>query len=402
MIEFELSKKQQRIREMVHMFASTYVRPYALQADREGKPPEPFLKACAEFGLGSGAVPKDAGGEGEGLAETFDDRGSSQRNRIAVIGAEEMAWGDPAVVMNLPGPGLGAPPVQFMGTPEQKQRFLGMFKPNEVKWGAYALTEPNAGSDAAAIRTSCRKDGDHWVLNGHKFFITNGAKAEWNVVFATVDPAMGRAGHRTFVVEKGTPGFGILKIEKKMGLRASETADLVFEDCRVPADNLLGGEAFYEGRKEGFRGAMKTFDATRPLVASMAVGIARAAYEEAARWAKERFALSQHTQQFHTISDKLARMKRDVDLGRLLCWRAAWLLDVEKPNSKESSMAKGFCGSMVQRVTSDALEILGPEGVLHENLVEKLYRDQKVWDIFEGTGQIQRVVISRRIFDQLS
>jgi acyl-CoA dehydrogenase len=402
MIEFELTPKMKAARDMVHMFAETYVRPYAIEADREEKVPEPFLNACKQFGLGLGTI--DERSEDGGDGKERDPNKESFANRMAVILSEELAWGDPAVVLNLPGPGLGAPPVRFMGTPEQKKKFLGMFSKDTIKYGAYALTEPGAGSDAANLSTTCRKDGDHYVLNGAKFFITNGKKAEWTVVFTTIDKSLGRAGHRTFVVEKGTPGFRVPKLEKKMGLRASETAEQVFEECLVPVENLLGGESFYENQasKEGFKGAMKTFDATRPLVAVMAVGIARAAFEICRSWVKSNFALAQHTPRFRRVAEDLAWMEREIEAARLLCWRAAYLLDVKKPNAKESSMSKAYAGGMVQRVTAKAIEIMGPEGVLDNNLIEKLYRDQKVYDIFEGTGQIQRVVISRRIFEGYS
>lgn len=397
MIEFELTPKMKQIREMIHMFAETYIRPYAIQADIEGKAPEPFLEACKKFGLGMGQLDERAEDDG---GKARDPNKESTANRLSMVATEEMAWGDPAVILNLPGPGLGGPPVKITGTEEQKKRFLGMFSKDTIKYAAYALTEPGAGSDAANLSTICRKDGNHYVLNGSKFFITNGKKAEWTVVFATVDKAAGRAGHRAFVVEKGTPGFRVPKLEHKMGLRASETAEQVFEDCRVPVENLLGGEASYEDKgKEGFKTAMKTFDATRPMVAVMAVGIARACFEIARDWVKSNFALAQHTPRFRRVAEELAWMEREIHAARLLCWRAAWLLDVKKPNSKESSMSKAYAGTMVQKVTAKAIEILGPEGVLANNLVEKLYRDQKVYDIFEGTGQIQRVIISRRIFE---
>jgi acyl-CoA dehydrogenase len=191
------------------------------------------------------------------------------------------------------------------------------------------------------------------------------------------------------------------KVEKKMGLKASETAEQVFVDCRVPAENLLGGEAHYEtAGKEGFKTAMKTFDATRPIVAAMAVGIARAAFEIARDWVRESYPLSQHTARYHRLAEALAVMEREIHMARLLCWRAAFMLDMEIPNAKESSMSKAYAGGMVQRVTAKAMEIMGPEGVLANRLVEKLYRDQKVYDIFEGTGQIQRLVISRRLFEK--
>ena len=401
-IEFELTPKMQKAREMAHMFAANCVRPYALEADKLEGPHPKFIEACKQFGLGTGSSGALTGGGGS--KERFDKPASgekkvSEANRIMLLASEELAWADASAALNMPGPGLGGPPIQFTGTPAQKEKYLGLFKPDEYKFGAYALTEPGAGSDAKNIRTTCRKDGDHWVLNGSKMYITNGKKAEWSVVFATIDPTLGRAGHRTFVVEKGTPGFTCPKVEVKMGLKASETAEQVFEDCRVPAENLLGGEDHYErAGSEGFKTAMKTFDATRPVVAVMAVGIARAAYEIARDWVKEHYALSQHTARYHRLAEALAWMEREIHMARLLSWKAAWMLDLGLPNAKESSMSKAYAGTMVQQVTAKAIEILGPEGVMHNRLVEKLYRDQKVYDIFEGTGQIQRVVISRRLF----
>ncbi len=280
MIDFELSQAQKNVRDMAHWLAETEVRPVSLQADREGGFPDSLLKKLMQLGVGGGALPGDKKGDQEVGAALDGKEGYTQR--IAVIGAEELAWGDASLAINLPGPGLGGPPVKIMGTEAQKERFLGMFDPKgPPKYGAYALTEPGAGSDSKAISTTCVKDGDEWVINGVKCFITNGAKAEWNVVFATVDRSLGRQGFRAFVVERDRPGFRVGRIEKKLGLRASETAELVFEDCRVPADNLLGGEAHYAS-KEGFLGAMKTFDNTRPLVAAMGIGIARASLERTA------------------------------------------------------------------------------------------------------------------------
>jgi acyl-CoA dehydrogenase len=404
-IEFELSNKMKQARDLSRMFAEQFVRPYALEADQLEGPHPKFIEACKQFGLGTGQAGAMGGGEGRGGEGKEKEKADGEKrpketNRLMLVASEELAWGDATAALNMPGPGLGGPPVQLTGTPEQRERFLGVFKPNEYKFGAYALTEPGAGSDAKNIRTTCRKDGDHWVLNGSKIYITNGKKAEWTVVFATIDPALGRAGHRAFVVEKGTPGFSVPKVETKMGLKASETAEQVFTDCRVPAENLLGGEAHYEAKgKEGFKTAMKTFDATRPLVAVMAVGIARAAFEIARDWVKETYALSQHTARYHRLAEALAEMEREIHLARLLCWRAGYMLDVGLPNAKESSMSKAYAGGMVQRVTARAIEVLGPEGVLRHRLIEKLYRDQKVYDIFEGTGQIQRLVISRRLFE---
>ena len=396
MIDFEYTPTQKSLREMIHWFAENEIRPISLQADRDHEVPREFLKKVVDLGIGGGVIPKPMGGEGDGAGEESDARGSKQGNRFAMIGAEETAWGDAGMILTFPGPGLGGPPVRFMGTKEQKERFFGIFKPGEIHYGAYGLTEPGAGSDVAGIRTSCRKDGDHWVLNGTKCFITNGGRADWVVIFATVDPTQGRAGHRAFVVEKGTPGFRCGKIEDKMGLRASETAELVLEDCRVHDDNLLGGEQLYRA-KEGFMGAMKTFNSTRPMVAAMAVGIARAALERARDFVKENYLLNRPIARYRQIADLLAENWRLLEAARLMTWRAAWMADDGIPNAAEASMCKAYAAQVGQKCVTDAMQICGAAGLLNDAFLEKWFRDMKVYDIFEGTGQIQRIVISKRI-----
>lgn len=399
MIDFSLSEKQDTVKQMIHWFAENEVRPIALESDRKHEIPMAFLQKVKDLGISMGGLPKELGGENEGLGEQ-KSKGHKQANRLAVLGAEEMAWGDPAIILTLPGPGLGGPPIAIMGTPEQKAKHLGIFTAKEPKWGAYGLTEPVAGSDVAGIRTSARKDGNHWVLNGRKCFITNGARASWVVIFATVDPSKGRAGHRAFVVEKGTPGFSVGKIEEKMGLRASETAELVLEDCRVHEDCLLGGEKYYEG-KEGFMGAMKTFDTTRPMVGAMAVGIARAAHEKAIDFAKEHFDLGRPVARYHHVEELIARSKRRIEASRLLCWKAAYMADAGISNAKEASMAKAFAARAAVDTLSDLTQVMGAAGVMADNMVEKWFRDIRVYDIFEGTGEIQRIVISKRILKDL-
>ncbi len=397
-IEFSLTKRQQETKAAVHNLAEHVIRPQSLSWDRNHGVPLDFLRRLGELAAGMGGL--------SAAAEIMraERTGDKNVNMNTIVGAEEMSWGDAGLLLCLPGPGLGGPPVRASGTEEQKERFFGIFRDmsKELRWGAYALTEPGAGSDVAGIRTSCRKDGKHWVINGRKCFITNGARASWNVVFATVDPSLGRAGHRAFVVEKGTPGFSVGKIEDKMGLRASETAELVFEDCRVPAENLLGGEGAYQ-TKEGFMTAMKTFDNTRPLVAALAIGIGRAAYEYARDFVKKHYVLGRPIPRYAALADRLARVERQLDSARMLAWRAAWLADNGVPNAKEASMAKAAGGQAAIRACIEAIEICGAEGTIARDhqLLEKWFRDIKVYDIFEGTGQIQRIVISKRLLTNL-
>lgn len=406
MIDFSLSPKQRELKEGIHNLGKYVIRPLSLEMDRTGEVPEPFMRNFMSLakGLRSDDIEFTEDAQQEPKRER-DPKRPSEGQRTAAVAAEELAWADAALVLSLPGPGLGGPPVRATGTPEQKQRFLGIFRDMQtgpLRWGAYGLTEPAAGSDVAGIRTTCRRDGSHWVLNGRKCYITNGARASWTVIFATIDPSLGRAGHRAFVVEKGTPGFEVGKIEEKMGLRANETAELVLEDCRVPAENLLGGEEAYVS-KEGFMTAMKTFDNTRPLVAAMALGIGRAAYEHARDFAKTRYVLSRPLPRYAAISDKLAKAARRLDAARLLVWRATTMADLGQPNAREASMAKAAAGQAAISACIDAIEICGAHGALSSEhaLLEKWFRDIKVYDIFEGTGQIQRIVIAKRILTNL-
>ena len=405
-IEFSLGKKQLEMRDGIRALAKNVIRPQALAWDRAGGIPEEFLRNMARLAtsMGSNAMRSGFGDENEGedKKQTEKRRGT---NVFSVLASEELAWGDGGLLLCLPGPGLGGPPVLGSGTPEQKKRFFGMFRDIDtgpLQWGAYGLTEPNAGSDVSGIRTTCRKDGRHWVLNGRKCYITNGARAVWTVIFATVDPALGRAGHRAFVVEKGTPGFSVGRIEEKMGLRASETAELVLEECRVPEENLLGGDEKYQS-KEGFMTAMKTFDNTRPLVAAMACGIGRAAYEFACEFVKDNYVLGRPIPRYAAIVERLARMGRGLEAARSLTWRAAWMADSGLANAKEASMSKALAGQAAIRACIEAIEICGAEGSIarEHQLLEKWFRDIKVYDIFEGTGQIQRIVISKRLIRDL-
>ena len=405
MVDFQLTTTQKQVKEFAHQFALNVMRPISLEADRAHTAPQRFLDNLAELGkmMSMGGVPEmpqELSGGIEAPREKPESgsgkKKTGQRNRMVQIGSEELAWGDASLLLCMPGPGLGGPPVQFTGTPEQRERFFGMLQKPGVHFGAYGLTEPGAGSDVSGIKTTCRKDGGDWVLNGRKCYITNGARADWVVIFATIDQKLGRAGHRAFVVEKGTPGFFVGKIEEKMGLRASETAELVLEDCRVPGENLLGGEAHYHG-KEGFMTAMKTFDSSRPMVGIMAVGIARAAWETASAWVQREYKLARHTPRYAQLATLLAEDARLLDAARLMCWRAAWMADEGLPNAKEASMAKAYAARASTKICGDAVQILGAHGAEPQQLVEKWYRDIKVFDIFEGTGQIQRIVISKRI-----
>jgi acyl-CoA dehydrogenase len=279
-----------------------------------------------------------------------------------------------------------------MGTDEQKERFLGPFRElDRPRWACFAMTEPSCGSDAAAIATTARKDGDHWILNGAKCFIGNASRSDWILVQASLDPGKGREAQRAFFVERDTPGLGGFRIEKKMGLKAYESTSFTLQDCRIPGANLLGGEARYQQRA-GFKTAMKTFNAGRPVVAANAVGIGRAALDEALAFAREHDRMGDVR-----VRDRLERSARKLKLARLLCLRAGWLADEQKPNIVEASMSKAVAAEVGQEVTSLGMELIGITGARGDHLIEKLYRDVKAMDIVEGTGQIQRVIMGREL-----
>ena len=396
MIDFTLEEGLTNMQAMLHWFAENELRPVALQADRTHQYPVEVIRKMVEYGLGDHQLPRPSKGS------RADKPQSTYRNWIVLT--EELAWGDPSALLNMPGPGLGGPPVRIMGTEEQKERFFAPFADKAaLQYGAYALTEPGAGTDAANIQTTATRDGDHYILQGTKCFITNGARAAWVVVFATVDKNAGRAGQRAFVVERGTPGFRVGKIEDKMGLRASETAELVFDECRVPVANLLGGEepAAQRSQGGGFVGAMKTFDATRPAVGAMAIGIARGALELAQAHVKEHYMIGRPIPRYHLLAETLAQNTRRLHAARLACWRAGWMADCGHPNSKEASMAKALAAQTAMAVCRDAIQITGAVGTTQALLCEKFFRDIKVYDIFEGTAQAQRLVIVKRLIENL-
>jgi len=291
-----------------------------------------------------------------------------------------------------PGVGLPEGNVLSMGTDEQKERFLGPFlEPDRPRWASFAMTEPGCGSDAAAIQTTARKDGDGWILNGAKCFIGNASRADWILVQATLDPSKGREAQRSFVVEQGTPGLGGFRIEKKMGLKAYESTSFTLQDCRVPAANLLGGEERYAERA-GFKSAMKTFNAGRPIVAANGVGMGRAALDEALAFAREHDLLGDAR-----VRDRLEQVARKLKMARLLCLRAGWLADQQRPNIVEASMSKAIGAQVGLEATSLGMELIGTVGARGDHLIEKLYRDIKAIDMVEGTGQIQRIVMARKL-----
>ena len=321
---------------------------------------------------------------------------------------EMLSWGDVGMYLVTPGGGLGAAAVEAAGSPEQKAKFLARFREDKPCFAAMAMTEAQAGSDTSAIRATAVLDKatNEWVLNGEKIFVTAGHKAlelshGFVVVWATIDPAAGRSGMRSFVVEAGTPGVKVEKLEHKMGIRVSDTATIVLQDCRVPFDHILGNpEVVQEKTTTGFKGAMATFDATRPLVAATGIGVARAALE----MLKEELTRQGVTIRYGLPRQKLTSIEKDViDMEIMLrsAWllivKAVWMLDNRRPNNLESSMSKVRAGDVVTKITQKAVEIMGPLGYSREALFEKWFRDAKITDIYEGTGQINRLIVARNV-----
>jgi len=400
MIDFELSEEIKRSRDMIHVVAEQAMRPISREYDeREHEKPWDFLNMM--WGASQNS-PVSFGGDGK---KDKEKKGPSFRHLLSAVTIEELSWGDAGLYLSIPNSGLGGAAVAAAGTPEQRQRFLARFKEGEPKWGAMAITEPGCGSDSAAITTTARRDGDVWVLNGTKIFVTSGMMAAeksngFVVVWATVDKSAGRAGIKAFVVERGTPGMMVAKCENKMGIRASDTAMIVFEDCRIPADNILGSPVVQKESSEGFKGVMATFDATRPAVAASAIGIGRAAVD----YVREALHKQGITIRYGIAPGKLTAVERDfmemeanLQAARLLTWRASWMMDQGMHNNLEASMAKAKAGLAVTQVTQKAVELLGPLGYSRKCLLEKWMRDAKINDIFEGTQQINLMIVARRI-----
>jgi acyl-CoA dehydrogenase len=396
MAEFslELNEDQVQLRKWVHDFAEQVIRPAAAEWDEKEETPWPILQEAAKIGMYDWEFFAQLYGDPTGLSFP--------------VASEELFWGDAGIGLSIFGSALGASGILSSGTPEQVAEWVPRCfgSPDDLKLAAFCVTEPNAGSDVSSLRTRAVKDGDDWVLNGQKIFITNGGIADIHVVVATVDPDLGSRGQAAFIVPPGTAGIRAGKKEKKMGIRASHTGEVLLDDVRVPGEMLLGGQEKLDARlaraREGghskVQAAMSTFEATRPVVGSQAVGIARAAYEFALDYAKEREQFGRKIIENQAIAFKLADMKTEIDAARLLCWRASWMGRTGKRfEAAEGSMAKLKAGEVAVKVTDEAIQILGGYGYIRDFPVERWHRDAKIFTLFEGTSEIQRLVISRAI-----
>ncbi len=389
MIDFQLTAEQEQMRQLAHRFAEREIRPLAAEYDESEQTPWPILQKAARVGLTSYQYPEEYGG------------GGVESILTACLVAEELSWGCLGIATSIIGAGLAAVPIVIAGDEEQKARYIPWFCDDDppprrggqggVRLGSFALTEPEAGSDAASLRTTAVWSGDHYVLNGQKRFITHGGIADLYAIFATVDPNLSHTGITAFIVEKGMAGLSAGKKEDKMGMRACRTGDVILEDVRVPVENRLGEEG------EGFVIAMKSFEHTRPIVAACAVGVARAAYEYAFQYAQERVQFGKPIMAKQAVHFMLADMATEIDAARLLTWRAAWRADQGLPCNVQASMAKAFAADAAMRITTDAVQILGGYGYMREYPVEKWMRDAKILQIVEGTSQIQKVIISQML-----
>ncbi len=407
MIDFELSPKIKGTQKMLRAFAEQAMRAQARKYDEE-EHEKPWDLLTMVHGFMKGGVGGAMGGGGEKKKDDGGEKKRSERQLTTAVTVEEIFWGDAGLALAFPGQGLGGAAVQATGSPEQKEQFLARFTGEKPVWGAMAITEPEAGSDTANIRTTAVKDGNEWVLNGEKIFVTSGKSAledseGFVVVWATVDAKAGRAGIKPFIVEHGAPGMQITKIEDKLGIRCSDTVSISFMDCRIPGENILGSAEVVDPKTagtKGFKGVMATFDATRPMVAAMSLGVGRAALDFlkqtlADEGLEVRYAISPN--RMTAIERDIMEMEADLKAARLLTWRAVWMLDNAQRNSLEASMAKAKAGLAVTNITQKCVELMGPLGYSRDILLEKWMRDAKINDIFEGTGQIQTLIIARNV-----
>ncbi|MBH8586179.1 acyl-CoA dehydrogenase [Thermoactinomyces sp. CICC 10520] len=380
-MEFQLSEEHEMMRKMVRDFALKEVAPSAAERDEQERFDRTIFEKMATLGLTGIPFPEEYGGGG---ADFFS----------YVIAVEELSRVCASTGVTLSAHiSLASWPIFKFGTPEQKERFLRPLAEGK-KLGAFGLTEPGSGSDAAAMKTTAVRDGDDYVLNGSKIFITNGGEAEIYVVFALTDPSLKHKGTTAFIVEKGTPGFSIGKKEKKLGIRSSPTTEILFEDCRIPASQRLGEEG------EGFKIAMMTLDGGRNGIAAQAVGIAQGALDEALSYAKERHQFGKPIAKKQAIQFKLADMATQIEAARLLTYQAAWRESEGIPYGKASAMAKLFAGDVAMQVTTEAVQIFGGYGYTREYPVERMMRDAKITQIYEGTNEIQRVVIANHLLKE--
>ena len=397
-MNLEIPKKYAMLVEQAHQVATNVFRPISRKYDKgeHDYPKELDMLASLLDGMNAGgdsttgATSATGGGSNTNAGEI-----KNGANMSTALGVMELCWGDVGFCLGMPRQGLGNAAIGAVANEEQLKRFNG-------KWAAMAITEPGTGSDSASIRTTAVKDGDDYILNGEKIFVTCGERADCVVVWATLDRKVGRAAIKSFVVEQGTPGMEIARLEHKLGIKSSDTAAINFIDCRVPAANLLGSPEV--DVQKGFAGVMQTFDNTRPLVAAMAVGITKASLDLTRHILKDHLSKDYANLPINAsyIEATLDRLEAEWEASRLLTLKAAWMADNKMPNSKEASIAKAKAGRVSNEVTLKCIELCGSVGYSEIDLLEKWGRDSKILDIFEGTQQIQLLIVARRLLNKSS
>ncbi|MDH4874733.1 acyl-CoA dehydrogenase family protein [Pseudomonas sp. BN515] len=397
-MNLEIPKKFRGLSHQAHQVAQQYFRPLSRKYDKaeHAYPRELDLLAALLDGMNAGSPEAVGAGSASKRGAGAEDGVRNGGNLSALLGVMELCWGDVGLPLAMPRQGLGNAAIAAVANEEQLVRFRGT-------WAAMAITEPGCGSDSAAIRTTAVKDGDHYVLNGEKIFVTSGERADAVVVWASLDRSLGRAAIKSFVVEKGTPGMSVTRLEKKLGIKASDTASISFNDCRVPAANLLGNAEI--DVQKGFAGVMETFDNTRPLVAGMAVGVAKAVLDRTRELLAKAGCRFDYRKPLLAVSHaeaSLYRLEAEWEAARLLTLKAAWMADNRLPNSKEASIAKAKAGRVANEITLKCVELAGALGYGEDELLEKWARDSKILDIFEGTQQIQLLIVARRLLGKSS
>lgn len=391
MINLEPNEKLVNVQSSMRQMAESIFRPVARKYDEQEHTYPHELDLFKNIPVMGGSRKNKDSAKGDKKKKQKSGMG---QNLSTVVTIEELAWGDVGLLLTLPNAGLGNASIAAVATDDQMERFGN-------KWVAMAITEPEAGSDSGSVSTTAELDGDEWVLNGEKIFVTCAERCDAVVVWATIDPSAGKAGIKPFVVEKETPGFTLDHLEYKLGIRASDTGTLIFNNCRIPKDNILGSSEIKKNT-EGFKGVMKTFDNTRPMIAAMSVGVARAALDFT------RQKLEEHGYQIDydlkpinvsSIENTFYKMEAHLEAMRHLTWRAACMADEGKTNNVEASMAKAKAGRYGTLITQQCCELLGPLGYSRQHLAEKWMRDSKILDIFEGTGQIQHLIVARNILN---
>ena len=380
MLDFTLSDDQKQLQELARKFTKEEIIPKAAHHDEKGEYPREIARKAWELGLMNTHVPEECGGLGLGVLE-------------GCIVTEELAYGCTGIATAMEANSLAAAPVIVAGNAEQKKEFLGRLTA-EPLFAAYCVTEPGAGSDVSGIRTTAKKDGGDYVINGSKMWITNASVADWYFVLAYTDPAAKHKGMSGFVVPAKTPGITVGKKEWNMGQRASDTRGITFENVRIPERYRLGKEG------DGFKIAMSAFDHTRPTVSAGAVGLARRAMDEAVEYAKTRKTFGQPIAGYQAVSFMIADMAIEIEAARNLVYKAAWMIDRGERNTRYAAYAKAFAADVANRTATNAVQVFGGYGYSSEYPVEKLMRDAKIYQIYEGTSQIQRLIIAKEIFER--